>query len=98
MDEAQLASVKEHPLEAQRRRLLAPGERPIEGEIAVFRIADDRMSRVGEMDADLMRPPGLDRHVEEAEAGEATDRPHQADRAPASLVVGVDRAHVAAAI
>ena len=90
MHETQAPGVQEHPVEAQRGNPLASRERSIEREIAVLRIARDCMARIGEMDPDLVRAAGLERHVEQAEAGEAPRHPHQADRAPAALVVLVD--------
>ena len=98
MHETQPPRVQEHPVEAQRRDQLAARERPVEREIAVLRIAGDRMARVGEMNPDLVRAAGLDRHVEQAEVGEAPRHPNQADRAPAALVVLVDGPDVAAAV
>ena len=93
VDEAQAARMQEHAIEAQRRRWLAARQRPVEREVAVLRIAGDRVARIGEVDPDLVRAAGLDRHVEQAEAGEAARDAHQADRAAAALVVGVDGAH-----
>ena len=99
MNEAQSPRVQEHPVEAQRRGTsTAARERAVEGEVAVLRIADDRVAGVGEMDADLVRAAGLEGDVEQAEVAEPARDPNQADRAPAARIFGVDGAHVAAAV
>ena len=70
MNEPQSPRVQEHPIEAHARHQHGARERAVEGEVAVLRIADDRVARVGEMDADLVRAAGLEGDVEQAEIAE----------------------------
>ena len=55
----------------------------VEREVAVLGVADDRVARVRQVHADLVRAAGLDGHVQQREAGTALHHLDQRDRAPA---------------
>ena len=82
---ASLARVQEHAREA-----VLAGEGLVAREVAVLRVAHDGVAAVRQVDADLVRAAGLQRHVQQRAVGERLHHVHQRDRAPA---VGMRRRH-----
>lgn len=79
--------MKQVPRLSRKRRSRFPDPSPRDKQ----RIPDQRMSRAGEMNADLMGPPRLDPHLEQRGARSSLQDLDPAQRRPAGRAGGMDR-------
>src|SRR3954467_11227159 len=98
MQKSEADRVEEHAPQAHRRA--GP---PVEGEVAVPRISNDRMADGSQMAADLVGPPRLDVQLEKrglcaarelAEVGDGLLQVHAADLLARERLLVLGKAHV----